>query len=461
MLTSTTYRDVKSRDLSSSVDANLDYIRTFRPGQEWSVSALYSESWLTNNFTAEVLSASRSLTGRQRNLNDNTNRELTLQTDYVTPISSNQVLEFGIKGIRRQGNSDFLYQTATANGGFSTDENAPKGYLNYSQNIAAAYVSYTYATQNKYTFKLGTRYERTSITAGDQLGSIHIPSYQNLVPGFNLSKSLSQKTTLKLSYNNRIQRPGLQQLNPNFNAANQQNINIGNPNLRPEISNNVELGLSTSLGRAYVNVSVFGRQTNNSITRIAVPSDTLAGAIITTWENIGREKTLGANLFGNLSITPRWTLNGGLDAFYNYLEGQQAGLTGRSEPVSNSGFVIAGRIQSQLSFGKGWGVQAFGGVRGNRVLLQGTQGGMGMYSLGIRRDFTNKKGSIGLAAENFFGGMQMRTTLNSPQLRSVSINQIYNQNIKLTFSYKIGKMQFKETKKSRVKNDDVMGGDSN
>ena len=44
----------------------------------------------------------------------------------------------------------------------------------------------------------------------------------------------------------------------------------------------------------------------------------------------------------------------------------------------------------------------------------------------------------------------------------VSINNIYNQNIKLTFSYKIGKMKFTETKKSKVKNDDVKsGGDNN
>ena len=126
--------------------------------------------------------------------------------------------------------------------------------MNYSQNITAGYVSYTYSTQNKYTFKLGTRYERTSITANDQLGDIAIPAYQNVVPSLNISKSLSQKTMLKLSYNNRIQRPGLQQLNPNFNAANQQNINIGNPSLRPEISNNVELGLSTTLGLSLIHI---------------------------------------------------------------------------------------------------------------------------------------------------------------------------------------------------------------
>lgn len=85
-----------------------------------------------------------------------------------------------------------------------------------------------------------------------------------------------------------------------------------------------------------------------------------------------------------------------------------------------------------------------------------------MYSVGVRKEFANKKGSLGLAADNFFGGMRMRTTLTSPTFNQVYVNNIYNQNVKLTFSYKIGKMSLVEKKKTRgVKNDDVMGGGEN
>jgi hypothetical protein len=53
-------------------------------------------------------------------------------------------------------------------------------------------------------------------------------------------------------------------------------------------------------------------------------------------------------------------------------------------------------------------------------------------------------------------------TLNSPTFNQLSVNNIYNQNVKLTFSYKIGKMTLVEKKRTRgVKNDDVMGGESN
>ncbi len=460
-LTSTSYRDVDSKDLSNSVDVNVDYIKTFKPQQEWSISTQYSQNNLTNNFDANILNGASELLSRQRNINGNTNREITLQTDYQTPIKQNQMFEVGLKSITRQVDSDYQYLFAGSTGGYSTDANNPSGLLNYKQMISSGYVSYTYSTKNKYTFKVGTRYEYTTIDATTDKNAINIPSYGNLVPSINISKSLGG-ATLKLAYNNRIQRPGLQQLNPNFNASNAQNITIGNPSLKPEITNNVELSLSKNINRTYLNVSVFGRQTNNSIVRISTPSDTLVGAIVTTFQNIGKQQTYGANIFGNTFITPKWSLNGGVDIYYNYLDGQAANATGGYSLISNSGLTIGGRISSQIQLNNGWGVQAFGGYRGNQVQLQGSQSGMGMYSVGVKKDINNKKGSIGLAAENFFGGMTMTSTLNTAQFSQKSVNNIYNQNIKLTFSYKIGNMKFVEQKKSKsVKNDDVKGGESN
>lgn len=463
ILGATTFRNVDTRDLSNSVDMSLDYVKTFKPGQEWSVSSLYSVSNLTNNFTADLLNGSQELTGHQKNLNNNVNKEITIQTDYITPIGKKQQIEFGVKGILQEVNSDFRYQMAGATGLFASDVRNPSGMLNYNQTIGAGYFSYTFSTTNKYTFKLGSRFEQTMISATDQYSDINIPSYSNLVPSVNISKAVGKASTLKLAYNKRIQRPGLQQLNPNFNTANPQNINIGNPTLKPELTDNVELSLSTSIKKTYLTIALFGRQTSNGITRITTPSDTLIGAVVTTYQNIGKEQTFGANIFGNVFLTSKWTINGGIDLYYNYLQGRQIGLNGFSEEVSNSGIIIGGRVQSQVQLPNGWGIQAFGGYHGNRVQLQGSQSGMGMYSLGVRKELPGKKGSIGIAADNFFGGMKMKSTLTSPTFNQVSVNNIYNQNIKLTFSYKIGKMTMVEKKKTRgVKNDDVMSsGESN
>ncbi len=453
-------RDVYSVDNSHSVDMNLDYLRTFKPGQEWSISTQYSQNILINNFNSDLLNTENQILSRQKNINDNTNTELTFQTDFVNPIGARQQLEFGVKGVFREVNSEFEYQIANPTGSFSNDARNPSGFLNYSQNVMSGYASYLLTTKSKYSIKIGARYELTEIVADDRIGDIVIPAYQNLVPSINISKTI-KKTTLKTAFNRRIQRPGLEQLNPNFNLANPLNISFGNPNLNPELTSNLEFSLSRSIGKSYLNLSVFGRQSGNSINRVSSPSDTLAGAIVTTYENIGKEQTLGSNIYGNIFLSTKWTINGGVDFYYRYLEGQQVGLNGISQTISNGGIVASGRVMTTFRLKDGWGIQASGGMRGNRVNLQGSQGGMGMYSAGARKDFKNKKGSFGLGLDNFLGIMKIRNTTEGPLLSQKSINYMYNSSVKFTFAYKIGNMKFVETKKTKkVKNDDVKAGGS-
>lgn len=462
-LLSMTNRDVNRKDLSNSVDMNLDYIRTFKPQQEWTISTQYSRTGLTNNFYADLLNNAGTLTARQRNLNNNTNQEITFQSDYQTPIRKNQLLEFGGKAIMRQVDSHYQYQVGGSTGELVFDPTNPSGSLLYNQSIGAGYISYTYVTPSKFTFKVGTRYEHTGISAkANENVTLNIPNYSNLVPSINVSKSLKGGTTVKAAYNRRIQRPGLQQLNPNPNAANPQMIMVGNPILKPELTDNVELSLSSTIKKTYLNAAIFGRLTDNAITQIRLPSDTLAGGIITTFQNIGVQHTMGANVFFNTNLTSKWSLNGGLDGYYVYMEGTTPGLDGKSMAISNSGVSIGGRLMSQLQLNKGWSAQVFSFFRGPNPQLQGTMGSFYMYSLGVRKDLASKRGSIGLAAENFAGnGVTMRTSLNSPLISQVNVNHLYNSNLKVTFTYRIGKMTFEEPRRKArsVSNDDVKGGD--
>ena len=58
--------------------------------------------------------------------------------------------------------------------------------------------------------------------------------------------------------------------------------------------------------------------------------------------------------------------------------------------------------------------------------------------------------------------MTMRSTTDTPTIYSKSTNYMYNSNVKVTFSYKLGNMRFVEQKTKKVKNDDVKsGGDDN
>jgi outer membrane receptor protein involved in Fe transport len=332
--------------------------------------------------------------------------------------------------------------------------------LNYTQQIGAAYSAYTFSTPQKYNFKAGLRYEYTTIDAIDEKNiNFNIPAYGILVPSMNVSKSLKEGTTLKVGYSRRIQRPGLQQLNPNFNTLNPKSISVGNPQLSPEFTNNVELALSTRFKQTFVNISLFGNETSNAISQVRSIYDS-AGAIITKFENIGKQRNIGFNFFGNVYVTPKWTVNGGFDVAYNYLEGQIL-ENNVLQTIYNQGFNAGGRLMTNMTLQNGWAIQGFGGMFGARVQLQGKMGGGFMYSLGVKKDFSNKKGSFGLAAENFLSNStgMMRTELHSATLNQTSVNNVFNRGIRLNLTYKFGKMGFEPPKKTRsVKNDDIKDG---
>jgi outer membrane receptor for ferrienterochelin and colicin len=449
-VTTLSKRDVDVKDLSGTWDVNVDYIKTLsKPQQELSILGQYSRNNRTNDFDANLFdykSGLYEMLGQSGNNNKSSNQETTLQLDYQTPIKNNQLLEMGGKGIFRQVLSRFDYYNTV-----NTPD--PSNSLDYDQNVAAGYLSYTLTTKNKFTVKAGARYEYTGIDAKQGEVALDLPAYGNLVPSLNLSKTFGKGQTVKLGYNRRLQRPGIQFLNPNVNTSNPQNISKGNPNLDPELTDQFELGTSFFKNSMYINVSTFARFTNNSIESIRTTSS--EGVITTTYGNIGDKQNYGANIFGNLTLFKIWSVGGGVDAYYVNLKNNSPVAALQS---SNDGIVISGRVRTGLNLKGGWGIQAGGFARGKEIQLQGSQGGFRMYDLGVRKDFKNKRGSIGLAMENFFtDALKMKTNLSSPTFDQVSTMYRYNRGFRVNFSYRIGKMTFVEQKTRRrksVSNDD-------
>jgi outer membrane receptor protein involved in Fe transport len=460
-LISSLNEEVISKNPGNGIDVNLDFLHAIKSQKEFSLSTLYSRSNANSSFTTNPLGNPELQRFVLSNNNKNLNQEFTLQADYQTPIKKNQLVEMGVKGIFRIVNSDFSYQLDNKP---LLDPKRPNGNLDYYQNIGATYLAYTYSTSKKYTYKIGARYELTDISADQSGKTVTIDPYSNLVPSLNISKTFGGKYTVKTGYNRRIQRPGLQQLNPNVNQVNPLNIQIGNPELRPELTDNIEASLSASVKKVYINFSAFTRITANAISQVTFSSSEDKGVVTTTFRNIGQDKAYGINLNTNLSITPKWMLNGGIESFYNFINGTTTGLDGKSINIANQGWNLNGRLMSFATLKKGWQVQAFSFVRGSRVLPLGRQGGFGFYSLGVRKEFNQKKGSIGISTQNFLGqGFKMKSYTETPQFYQYSENYMLNRAISINFGYKLGKMGADAmTPKKRakgVKNDDLKDGE--
>jgi hypothetical protein len=294
-----------------------------------------------------------------------------------------------------------------------------------------------------------------------------------------LSRKFENGNVLKLAYNIRIQRPSLQFLNPNVQASNPLSASAGNPILRPENTQNYELGYSTQIKqKVNLNISTFVRSTNNAIQTVRVPlADSLnptkaVGALLSTYRNAGTERAYGTNLFVGIN-NAKMSLNGSMDLFYNVLRNNDANSIYNS---SNQGFVVNGRVFGAYNLNKDWALQAFAFVRGQQVQLQGYQSGFGIYSLSLQRNFAEKRGSFGFGAENFFSNqITIRNSvstpyvdnyngvaINGPVLTQNSTNVLNRLSLKVNFSYRIGKLTAGPPRGGKgVSNDDLKeGGDA-
>lgn len=455
-------RNTNSLDESANVDINVDYTHTFeKPQKEFSILSMYSRNNRANDFYNLIMNPSSSMSEIMSSIkNENTsyNEEATFQMDYQTPISKNQLFEFGGKGILRNVTSDYKSFTAGSNGIYTAANTAtlPTNVFDYNQNIWGTYGSYTLTTKNKWSIKAGARYEHTDITASflkKEGQNTVIPPYGVLVPSFNMSKTF-KSGTWRFSYNRRIQRPGIENLNPNVNATNPLNISVGNPNLAPEYTNNYEISYSKFIKQTYISTALFVRNTTGSINRIRqVKGDTVK----TTSANIGNEDAYGMNINLNVNLSNKLMIGGGGDLSYMVLANNVP------DPLlnaKNEGLQSNFRIFGNYNMGNGWGAQIFSFYRVNQIQLQGSQGGFGMYSLSFKKDFKNKKGSIGFGAENFLTpqGFVMRNETKTANIYQLSENTMRNMNFKINLSYRIGKMSFGPTKKKKsVNNDDTKG----
>jgi outer membrane receptor protein involved in Fe transport len=445
-------RNVKVLDNSNTLDATLNYTRTFEtPQREFSLLGQYSRNTRNNNFSNFILEGAGAGDIR-RNENDSYNEEVTIQADYQTPLSKTQLLEFGAKDIMRKVNSDY---TTFLNGQPQAGTNL-SNVFDYNQNVAAAYASYTLSFLKSYTLKAGTRYEYTTIDANFRTeNSPSIPSYGVLVPSVNVSRKLSNGNVLKAAYNRRIQRPSLQFLNPNAQSPNPLLVTVGNPGLDPEKTNNFEIGYNTFIKQTSLNFSAFARNTTRSIQPVRTPLE--GGVIQTSYDNIGTENAYGGSVNANVNINNKLTLGGGADVYYATLDNN---ISNPLFAASNQGWVASGRLMGGYNFTKGWGLQAFSFYRGRQVQLQGYQGGFGVYSLSVKKDFNEKKGTIGFGADNFFTPTnRIRSEISTPTLDQNSVNVFHRTSLRVNLSYRIGKMSMAQPKRKRsVNNDDLKDG---
>lgn len=360
--------------------------------------------------------------------------------------SSSNKIEMGVKYIDRTNQFDY----------FTKEDEvyiiSPETF-NYRQRVASSYVSTQFQLPKKIGVVLGGRYELTDINGNwidNSQNNFNGKPYGNFLPNVVLNKKISMTKSVKLSYNKRISRPSSYYINPNIGRTDNKNIIIGNPALKPAISDQIEFGY-TSFSRMYQgSYYVYLKNTKDVIeSNVSVEGDIST----TTYYNIGENSKLGFNYYGAIMLD-KFNLRGGFNIFQYSSEDDRFG--------SIKTILYNYNIGGTIDLGNRFKFETWGWFSSPTQTLQGTTDNFSMMSFGIKKDFKNQRGSLGIRLiEPFSKYKNFTTELSGDNFTQYSNRQLTFRSVGISFSYTFGKLNFKEKKvNSKIKNNDLMEGGS-
>ena len=422
--------DTKTKNSRTSFSGNIDYQRFLNPERTRSIILTYQLSYAPskteqeNNFR-ENSTEFIDLTDRYSLSKDKT-VEHTFQTDYTTPLTTNQTLNLGAKFMTRKASSDSKYYLEDVyNESMSMD-------YEYRNTILAGYAEYETKWDN-FGAKGGLRYEHTwqDVTYHLGNGESFKTDYGSLVPTANLSYNFSPTSNIGLTYNMRISRPGITYLNPYIDRSNPTALTYGNSDLDVEKSNNVALVYNTFSSKLMMNLSLRYNYTGNGIEQYSFYDNNILN---TTYGNIVKRSQIGLNGYISWLMfkNTRLFFNGG--ASYNDMSSDALGR-------SNSGWQANLMMGVQQTLPWDLKLSAYMMTSTKSYTLQGWSSGFNLLTGNISKSFFNDKLTVsvgGLTGLSAKGSLKMETFSEGKGFSTRSTIKVPIQSVTLSVSYTFG-----------------------
>lgn len=345
------------------------------------------------------------------------NDNLIVQSDYTNPITDHSKIEAGVRAAIRTINSSSLYYSDPVNNGnFYPTSNI---VYNSKDNVYAAYTTYSNRWK-KFSYQVGLRAESSSYHGMFPLKAetfnTNFPI--SLFPSAFLTDNISDNDQVQLNYSRRINRPNFFELFPFIDSSDLFNVTKGNPNLKPEFTNSLELSYSkTFQNRDNFLATIYYKRSTNLITRFY---DTTSSKkyIINTYINADNSYVTGLELIGRNKITNWWDLTSNLNLFTAKIN-----ITGQQAPAQFPSYFF--KINNSFKLPKNFSFQLSGDYTSKIVTSPGGSGNEG----GGRRMFGGggTTASQGYIRPNYGVDAALRFEFlkNKVAALSLSVNDIF------------------------------------
>jgi outer membrane receptor protein involved in Fe transport len=455
-----------------------------KPGKEITADANYNYSKNSNELEVSTQyynpdDSPKGQRGQQKSFGDGLTKYLTVQTDYVDPITDKMKLETGLRASVRNYSSDnqnFLFDNYNnkyisvpfLNSKYNFDDNVYAGYVTFSQKLG------------DFTYQLGARIESSDYTGrlvdSNQTFKNSYPF--SFFPSVYLTQKINDAQDLQLNYSRKINRPNFFQLIPYYNYSDSLNISRGNPALVPEFTKLFELSYQVNLkGGNNIITTAYYRNTDNLIANFQYrdknPNPAVNDSIlISTFANANSSNAYGLEVTASNKISKWWSLTTNVNVYNSSINGENLQSNLSNEQVS-----WFGKINNTFKLPKNFTIQFTGDYTSKTILPPGRGGGGGGrgfgggnlstangysdpvygFDLAVKKDFLkDKSASVSLSMNDIF-----RTRVYKIHSRADFSKTIYSiqenerrrdpQLVRLSLNWRFGKFDVSMFKRKNMK----------
>ncbi|NTS40393.1 TonB-dependent receptor [Flavisolibacter sp. BT320] len=362
-----------------------------------------------------------------------------VSADYNKRLSKKADLESGVKTTFSSFINDVLVERGVQNNWVADPAFTSKH--NLEEKILAAYTSLNFHLGAKTSAKAGLRYEYTTSNLGSEtVKNIVDRKYGNLFPTFFLSHTISEKSTVNLSYNRRITRPTFNNMAPFVYFVDPNTFFSGNAALQPATANSVKGDFI--LKRAVFSLSYTAEK--NTITNFTPQVDPASNKQTLVAENQKGRKLISASITLPITVTGWWNMQNNLSGNKMDLDAQYKGAPLSIKALnlvisSTQSFTLPQNFTTELS-----AFYLTGGMFGIYQVKP-----FASLNFGLQKKLSGNGGALSLNITDVSGPPRYRGSIDAPEH-----NLVTNTNLrfavttfKLTYTRRFGNNNIKEGRK--------------
>ncbi|MCB0426866.1 MAG: TonB-dependent receptor, partial [Mangrovimonas sp.] len=404
----------------------------------------------------------------------NTDRDqTTINIDYTNPLSESTKLEAGLEA--RLFNSDILYNSTGQS--FTEDGDivpTPGTDFTYSRDIYSAYVTYG-KNYEKWSYQVGLRAETVAVDNNAKQynddGTTEDFKFENdyfqIYPSAFFTYTPSEKNTFQLSYSRRVDRPGVDQVNPIREWSTPLISSYGNPELEPQFTNSLEVNYTRNLKKGSITAGVFYRIIEDEINRALYVDRIDLDKTILTFDNFENTSAYGIELSSNYRPTKWWSLNASFDLYSQKSKGISEELDTAegqtptvddiiSKKVDVDNLVWNVRMNNNFSITKDLTFSLFGMYRGMQKGIQFERQPMYFVNTGLRYNFM-KNATVSFNYNDIFNTMKFEFESDRPYPSKGEFNWESNSWY-VGLSYRFGGNKYRAVQRKNRDNNEKSGG---